>query len=96
MKMHYCAIVATGQLCKFEGQPMRSLSSSCETIDLDPACCILYTQNFLAKEVFLSEVTYLCDVGKRSIFLNFWKNYCCTKSLYFELKPLNFDYLLIS
>ena len=59
MKMHYCAIVATGQLCKFEGQPMRSLSSSCETIDLDPACCILYTQNFLAKEVFLSEVMYV-------------------------------------
>ena len=56
--MHYCAIVATGQLCKFEGQPMRSLSSSCETIDLDPAYCILYTQNFLAKEVFLSEVMY--------------------------------------
>ena len=46
MKMHYCAIVATGQLCKFEGQPMRSLKSSCETIDLDPPCCICTLKTF--------------------------------------------------
>ena len=32
---------------------------------------------------------------ERSIFQTFWKPYCCTKSLFFELETSNLGYLLI-